>query len=261
MKKYEYLPYGGELAGGNNSVYTFTGQENDPEINLMYYKARYHSPYLRQFTQPDSIIQDVYDPQTLNRFAYTRNNPVKYVDEDGHFPGAFIGPGAFMLFIGLVAYAEWKGLNAIKDGLEKREGKNSILHGAFTVGYEGIKNFGGKVIGVFYKAHNLIPINPLIEELSGSATWAVGENIAKRELIKRYSTEVISESYTDLNKNTMDLISNDKEVVDALVDSNGYVDETVEDVINTKIVEIQNDEYDLDNQIKRRENDDDKNDE
>lgn len=83
IAEYEYLPYGGELAGGNNSVYTFTGQEHDPEINLMYYKARYHSPYLRQFTQPDSIIPEIYNPQALNRYAYTLNNPVIYIDPSG----------------------------------------------------------------------------------------------------------------------------------------------------------------------------------
>ena len=104
IAEYEYLPYGGELAGGNNSVYTFTGQEHDPEINLMYYKARYHSPYLRQFTQPDSIIPDVYNPQALNRYAYTYNNPVKYEDPSGNIPILW---GAFGIYIGLKIYAKF----------------------------------------------------------------------------------------------------------------------------------------------------------
>jgi hypothetical protein len=37
------------------------------------------------FTQPDSVIANVYDPQTLNRYAFEKNNPYKYVDPNGKF--------------------------------------------------------------------------------------------------------------------------------------------------------------------------------
>ena len=37
-----------------------------------------------RFTQPDTIWPDVYDPQSLNRYSYTRNNPLKYDDPSGH---------------------------------------------------------------------------------------------------------------------------------------------------------------------------------
>ena len=36
------------------------------------------------FIRPDDIVQDWYDPQSLNRFAYCRNNPLIYVDPTGH---------------------------------------------------------------------------------------------------------------------------------------------------------------------------------
>ncbi len=103
-----YLPFGASLEGEDR--YTFTGQESDHETNLMYYNARYYSPYLRQFTQPDEVVFDIYDPQQLNRYAYTRNNPVKYTDPSGNIAflaalapiavGAAVG-GA----IGLASYA------------------------------------------------------------------------------------------------------------------------------------------------------------
>ncbi|UCB57821.1 MAG: hypothetical protein JSV30_04555 [Candidatus Omnitrophota bacterium] len=32
----------------------------------------------------DTIVQAPYDPQSLNRYAYCRNNPIKYVDPTGH---------------------------------------------------------------------------------------------------------------------------------------------------------------------------------
>ena len=84
VEETEYLPFGEVIKGGNDR-FTFTGQENDKETELMYYGARYYSPFLRRFVQPDSIIPDIYDPQSLNRYAYVRNNPLKYTDPDGHF--------------------------------------------------------------------------------------------------------------------------------------------------------------------------------
>ncbi len=46
--------------------------------------ARYYDPVLGRFITPDTIVQAPYDPQSLNRYAYCRNNPVKYVDPTGH---------------------------------------------------------------------------------------------------------------------------------------------------------------------------------
>ena len=52
--------------------------------SLYDYGARFYSPYLNRWIQPDTIVPDPSNPQSLNRFAYTRNNPVKYVDPSGH---------------------------------------------------------------------------------------------------------------------------------------------------------------------------------
>ena len=50
----------------------------------MDYNARYYSPYLNRFIQPDSIIPNLYNPQSLNRFTYTSNNPINRIDPTGH---------------------------------------------------------------------------------------------------------------------------------------------------------------------------------
>ena len=62
----------------------YTGQRRDTTTGLMYYQARYYDPTLRRFTQPDTIIPNALNPQDLNRYTYTRNNPVKYTDPSGH---------------------------------------------------------------------------------------------------------------------------------------------------------------------------------
>jgi hypothetical protein len=50
----------------------------------MFYNARYYSSYLNRWIQPDTIVPDPASPQSLNRFAYTVNNPVRNVDPSGH---------------------------------------------------------------------------------------------------------------------------------------------------------------------------------
>lgn len=77
-------PWGNVLAGGTQTKFQYTGQEKDSETGLNYYNARYYSPTLRRFTQPDTLVSDVYNPQDLNRYSYVGNNPVKNTDPSGH---------------------------------------------------------------------------------------------------------------------------------------------------------------------------------
>jgi hypothetical protein len=47
-------------------------------------KARFFDPDAGRFLQPDSIVPDYADPQSLNRYSYVLNNPLKYTDPTGH---------------------------------------------------------------------------------------------------------------------------------------------------------------------------------
>ncbi|TAK33923.1 MAG: hypothetical protein EPO21_11395, partial [Chloroflexota bacterium] len=97
-----YLPFGEKNAarssGTSPTAHEFTGQEFDASTDLYYYGARYYAPWLGRFVQPDTIVQDPTDPQALNRYAYGRNNPLTYIDSDGH---AFWIP---VIIAGLVLY-------------------------------------------------------------------------------------------------------------------------------------------------------------
>jgi hypothetical protein len=48
------------------------------------YHARYYDPLIGRFVSADSIVPGAGNPQALNRYAYTFNNPVKYTDPTGH---------------------------------------------------------------------------------------------------------------------------------------------------------------------------------
>lgn len=79
-----YLPYGDLLSGDEISRFTYTGQESDSESGFMDYGARpYYAPFKKWFN-PDSIIQNIFNPQNLNRYSYVLNNPYKYVDSTGN---------------------------------------------------------------------------------------------------------------------------------------------------------------------------------
>ena len=51
---------------------------------LYFYHARYYDPTLARFIQPDTLVPDPGDPQSLNRYSYVGNNPVRYTDPSGH---------------------------------------------------------------------------------------------------------------------------------------------------------------------------------
>jgi RHS repeat-associated protein len=71
-------------SGSTISNYKFTGQELDPETGLYNYNARLYDPVLGKFISADTIVPHFSDPQSLNRYAYCRNNPLVYTDPSGH---------------------------------------------------------------------------------------------------------------------------------------------------------------------------------
>jgi RHS repeat-associated protein len=81
-----YWPYGATRSGGVGTAYQFTGQRREAALGLYFYQARWYDGQVGRFLQADTIVPAPGDPQSLNRYSYTRNNPVRYVDPDGHWP-------------------------------------------------------------------------------------------------------------------------------------------------------------------------------
>jgi len=100
---YDYLPFGRLLRSDDNSRNTgcypanpdyalssrlpqkFTGKERDGETGLDFFLARYFSSAQGRFASPDPLLDSgrPEDPQSWNRYAYGRNNPLRFVDPTG----------------------------------------------------------------------------------------------------------------------------------------------------------------------------------
>jgi RHS repeat-associated protein len=83
----DFYPYGREHAFTNSCPqnYKFTGKERDGESGLDYFGARYYANSLGRFMSPDPLLNSgrPSNPQTWNRYAYARNNPLAIVDPTG----------------------------------------------------------------------------------------------------------------------------------------------------------------------------------
>jgi RHS repeat-associated protein len=78
-----YQPFGQIYSGGTKSRYSFSGKELD-DTGLMDFGNRYYKSDVPLFTQPDTLLPAIYDPQQLNRFSYVKNNPYRYIDPSGN---------------------------------------------------------------------------------------------------------------------------------------------------------------------------------
>lgn len=81
------LPFGDGLNCNSNygNVWHFTGKERDYESGLDNFGARYDASNFGRFMSPDDFWKDSHgeDPQSWNKYAYARNNPLRYIDPTG----------------------------------------------------------------------------------------------------------------------------------------------------------------------------------
>ena len=99
VSEMRYYPYGETRSGDLPTDYRYTGQRFEADLGLYDYHARYYDPTLGRFISADTLVPNPGNPQSLNRYSYVQNNPLRYTDPSGHYifqmepdDAAFISP-------------------------------------------------------------------------------------------------------------------------------------------------------------------------
>ena len=80
-----YVPYGPQYgASGTPDEFLYAGKIYDSSTGFYYFGARYYDSIIGRFVTRDSSSGIAEDPQSLNRYAYARDNPLKITDPNGH---------------------------------------------------------------------------------------------------------------------------------------------------------------------------------
>ncbi|MCP4603896.1 MAG: hypothetical protein GY847_25810 [Proteobacteria bacterium] len=101
-------PDGDPKYGNAYEPYGFTGKEEDEEVGLHYFGARYYSSYLGRWLSPDAPV--VHEGGFLNYYCYGANSPYIYVDPDGNFVQMIVGAvvGAVAGFVSGIVQGDLK---------------------------------------------------------------------------------------------------------------------------------------------------------
>lgn len=170
-----YSPYGRFLGDGvvggycstgyRTSEHGFTGHIEDPGTDLIYMGARHYDPILGLFLGADDrVTSGGTSAIGYNRFAYANNNPIMFLDPDGH--EAVLAAGAVVV-LAVLAYALVA--QSVESGLLGR-----MLNGIATLNSEA----GAVVHDAFWATLGAATSIVLDQDIVGRA--AVTEALAER---------------------------------------------------------------------------------
>jgi len=79
----DYKPFGEIYNQQGSETYKFTGERHEDNTGLYYLYRRYYDPELGRFISQDPVLGSLSNPQSMNRYVYVVNNPIKYTDPSG----------------------------------------------------------------------------------------------------------------------------------------------------------------------------------
>ncbi|HKV60372.1 MAG TPA: RHS repeat-associated core domain-containing protein, partial [Candidatus Acidoferrum sp.] len=123
-----HFPFGESWYNATNEKLYFTTYEYDSESSNHYARARYDTSRLGRLSSPDPIAGSKADPQSLNRYSYSLDDPANVTDPSGLCPTIIAGTGdtpenspdliEFAQYIGANIAFPLSNLN-LRQGLEK----------------------------------------------------------------------------------------------------------------------------------------------
>ncbi|MEK6749996.1 MAG: RHS repeat-associated core domain-containing protein [Pseudomonadota bacterium] len=175
VKAMLYFPFGATRTetGSKGIAHKYTGQEFDAGTGMYYYGARYYDVRLMRFVSADSLVQDVTDPQSFNRFAYVRNNPLKYVDPTGNYKVKTGPNGADISTLYMPAMGQ------VLDVIDQAVFFNSrYMEATITSGNDGVHGGNGTFAGFGYSNHYFdLAIDIRANNISVGQAYAVQDTL------------------------------------------------------------------------------------
>jgi RHS repeat-associated protein len=86
VSEVRYYPFGETRYASGTTVTPkqFNAKEQQTDIGLYDYGARFYDPTIGRFISADSVVPQPGVPQSLNRYSYVRNSPLTRIDPSGH---------------------------------------------------------------------------------------------------------------------------------------------------------------------------------
>jgi RHS repeat-associated protein len=142
--------------GDSSQSFTFTGEQVDGELGLMFLRARYFDPQIGRFFSADTFPGSDLLTQTWNRYTYVQNSPAMHEDRDGHFwnfvAGAAAGVLEYTVKVGVQNALEGRPLSQALNGWDPGQAAISGAKGAVVYGL-GLGPVGGALVtGVAHTA-------------------------------------------------------------------------------------------------------------
>ncbi len=96
-----------QWTGMTDNIFQYIGEYGvvTDDNGLYHMRARYYNPEINRFINEDTVLGSIDHLQSLNRYAYVKGNPIRYVDPEGEFVpvaavGAWVGKTAIGGLVG-----------------------------------------------------------------------------------------------------------------------------------------------------------------
>ena len=133
VARHDFLPFGQEWTlPTSRDKKLFTGQEHDRRRASTTSAHATTTRRIGRFATIDPVYtwrENLVDPQRWNRYAYAKNNPLRYTDPDGRMPWLIVGG-----FVGTVAYGGWDIWQNVQSGRPWHENLGVEAAKGFIVG-------------------------------------------------------------------------------------------------------------------------------
>ena len=199
--------------------YLFNGKELDSETGLYYYGARYYDPRVSIFLNVDPMMlrdeamddEDssnggVFNPMNNAVYAFSYQNPVKYVDPDGECPNCITAAGGALVGA-IIGGGIEAGMQLYKDGkiTSWKAIGGSAAQGAITGGVAGFTGGANVVGGLANRAiqgKKTTATDVVVDATVGAITGSIGYGINKIVPATQSNTQIKNKLTTYLlNKN------------------------------------------------------------